>query len=259
MATAALLATAVASSAATVTINTTSFGTSQPGNINAARAAKVAFDGGFHRGVTEDFEGYAASPAGDNGGPASNPTSNPVKTKVGRFSSIGNDGCGLSCVTPSGDLQVRSGNIFGRYNTTVNGSNFLDSNDNGGMMLRIPGASGMRSMNALSFLLTDIDDVGPKNFELSVGGKQIKNQTVTGLDGKNGNLVLVTMMFSEAIDLSDSSNALRLRMSIEPGDGFGIDDVTVSAVPLPAAGLLLLGGLGGLGLMGRRRAAKAKA
>ena len=259
LASAALVASAVTASAASVTIDTTSFGTSQPGNITAARAAKAAFDGMFSRGVTEDFEGYAASPASDNGGAASNPTKNPLRTKVGRFSSIGDDGCGGSCITPSGDLQVRSGNVYGRYNTTANGANFLDSNDNGGMLLRIPGASGMRSMNGLSFFLTDIDDVGPKTFELFVGSSQIANKTVTGLDGKSGNLVLVTMMFSEAINLADSMNALRLRMSIDPGDGFGIDDVTVSAVPLPAAGLLLLGGLGGLGLMGRRKAAMAKA
>ena len=259
MAGAALLASAVASSAATVTINATSFGKSQPGNITAARAAKAAFDGMFSRGVTEDFEGYAASPSGDSGGAASNPTANPLQTKVGRFSSIGDDGCGGSCITPSGDLQIRSGNVFGRYNTTMQGANFLDSNDNGGMMLRIPGTSGLKSMKGLSFLLTDIDDVGRDAFELFVGSRQIANQTVTVPDGKSGNLVLVTMMFSESIDLSDSNNALRLRMSIDPRDGFGIDDVTISAVPLPAAGLLLLGGLGGLGLMGRRKAAKAKA
>ncbi|MEM6941956.1 MAG: VPLPA-CTERM sorting domain-containing protein [Pseudomonadota bacterium] len=38
-------------------------------------------------------------------------------------------------------------------------------------------------------------------------------------------------------------------------DGYDIDAVTVSPVPLPAAGLLLMSVLGGLGLMGRRRSA----
>ncbi|MFZ3584582.1 VPLPA-CTERM sorting domain-containing protein [Loktanella sp. DJP18] len=40
-------------------------------------------------------------------------------------------------------------------------------------------------------------------------------------------------------------------------DGFDLDAIAVSAVPVPAAGLLLLGALGGLGAMRRRKAQKA--
>ncbi len=39
------------------------------------------------------------------------------------------------------------------------------------------------------------------------------------------------------------------------GDGFDIDSVSVNAVPVPAAGVLLLGALGGLGVMRRRKKA----
>jgi len=38
-------------------------------------------------------------------------------------------------------------------------------------------------------------------------------------------------------------------------DGFSVDDIAVSVVPLPASALLLLGGLGGLAALRRRRTA----
>lgn len=40
-------------------------------------------------------------------------------------------------------------------------------------------------------------------------------------------------------------------------DGFDIDSISVAAVPLPAGGLLLIGALGGLALLRRRKAAQA--
>jgi hypothetical protein len=38
-------------------------------------------------------------------------------------------------------------------------------------------------------------------------------------------------------------------------DGFGIDAIKVAAVPVPAAGFLLLAGLGGLAAFKRRKSA----
>jgi hypothetical protein len=48
-------------------------------------------------------------------------------------------------------------------------------------------------------------------------------------------------------------DALRIEDTSEAGGGFDIASVKVSPVPLPAAGMLLLSVLGGLGMMRRRK------
>jgi hypothetical protein len=63
-----------------------------------------------------------------------------------------------------------------------------------------------------------------------------------------------------SMDLDADITSFRVRASGTPfADGFGNDDFTLSGftvapVPVPAAGLLLIGGLGALGLMRKRRA-----
>mgnify|MGYP001796214899 FL=1 len=64
----------------------------------------------------------------------------------------------------------------------------------------------------------------------------------------DGNAQLVIIDFDELI----GSATISLESSIED-DGFAIDGVSVGVVPLPAAGLLLIGGLGVLGAMSRRQ------
>jgi len=68
----------------------------------------------------------------------------------------------------------------------------------------------------------------------------------------------ITKRFRVGADGSDIRLGFRAFQKDDERGGL-IDTVSVAAVPLPAAGLLLLGGLGGLGLMGRRKASKAKA
>lgn len=50
-------------------------------------------------------------------------------------------------------------------------------------------------------------------------------------------------------------SALRVSAGDGPGDKFDIDAIGVSPVPLPAAGLMLIAGLGGLAALKRRRKA----
>ena len=240
--------------AASVTINLTQFAGTAAG-LAGAKAAQTAFLGANTLKASESFEGFVGSPAADNGGAASHPTTNPVKTAVGNFSSKKPDHCGGSCVTPSGDLQVRAGNlgatsVFGRFNTTAGGLSYLDSNDNSGMKWKIPGDATIGAFDMLSFLLTDVDDVGKVTFNITAEGDAVASTgTLLGGNPGNGKISLVTMLFDASV-----AN-VTVGLNIDKDDGFGIDDIEIGAspVPLPAAGLLLLGGLGGLGLIGRRK------
>lgn len=67
-------------------------------------------------------------------------------------------------------------------------------------------------------------------------------------EGNLGNMA--TLMFEGSFDQIRFTD-----VSVGPanGDGFDLDAFTVAAVPVPAAGLLLLGGLGALGAASRRR------
>jgi len=247
------LALTGAASAASVNVTLTQYSGNAAG-IAAAKADQAIFLGSNVLKASEGFEGFTGSPKADSGGAASHATTNPVVTGVGTFRSLAPNACGASCITPSEHLQVRAGNtgstaIHGRYNTTAGGMNYLDSNDNSGMEWEIPAGTGIGSFNRISFLLTDLDDVGPVTFNITTRG-DVSSATGTILNSKpaNGTLSLVTMIFDQSV--SD----LYVGLNIDHGDGFGIDDVQVSAaVPLPAAGLLLIGGLAGLGAMKRRR------
>jgi hypothetical protein len=249
--------------AAVVTVGIQSFGNIPDGSVNigGAQLAQAAFHDGSVIKATENFEGFTATPSTTAGGTdlGTGGTTNPVQTAVGTFSALPSSSttCKDSCVLPK-ELQVRSAvyptnNLFGRYNTSAgpNDKNFLDSNDTGGIKLTIPGGTFGGAFDKISFMATDIDDVGSVAFQISVGGTQIASvlgSTMTGFQ-KNGTLNLFTFVFDSLI------TDVTITMSIDTNDGFGVDSFVISAVPLPAAAWLLLAGLGGLGLMSRRRRA----
>ncbi len=242
------LAAPVMASAATVNISYTAYANSS--STGAALAARDAFLGGPAMG--EDFEGFTAckSKSAVTSGCA-NGTIN--TTGIGSFTGIGPAFTGGgSQVKPVDKIVVRTNvpDPYGRFNVTPGGANWLDSNDMNGILWTLAAPIGT-FFDKIAFLLTDLDDVGNFKFGISANGESTVERPGAAKLG-NGALHLVTMTFSAPV------SALSISMINGVGDGFGFDGgrvSTIAAVPVPAAGLLLLGGLGALAAMKRRRRA----
>lgn len=276
--TAALALSPMAASAATVDINIQSFGalvdlsdnTKNP-NIADALAARDAFIGGATIQAFEGFEGFTACD-GSNGSSCASTgnTTTGLSTAVGTFDKAGSSGTGSSPVAPVEEAVVKNADAgkdsHGRYNVAADssnnhsGGNWLDSNDWTSIEWDIPGASGLTNFDRIAFFLTDVNDSGNVDFKVTAGGIVTEATKAISGDVDDGMLNLVTMQFDEIvtgdvfITLSNGVDGNGNR-----SDGIGIDSITVAAVPLPAAGLLLLGGLGGLGGVSAMRRRKRAA
>ena len=197
---------------------------------------------GTSRSTVEDFEGIVTS----------SQELAIVETAVGIFDTLGGKGSGGSVIGTGTDLTVRTKgkNHFGRTNTTPGGQFYLDSNDTYGMVWAV-GLEDDSLFNSVAFSLSDGADQGAK-LEITAMGQVLD----TFVNFPNASVKFVVISFEEMID-----DAL-IRLSnldgndLRTNDGFGVDDATVASVapiPVPAAGLLLLGALGGLGLRARRK------
>lgn len=223
---------ATAAAASAVTIDITAFDASD----FAALQSNIT-------GVTEDFEGFNTS-AGDDSFEAAGALS----TAVGTFEMSGASGFGGGASIGLGDnVAVRDmdglpfGDNYGRENTTPGGSMFLDSNDRQNMTFSVD--TGLM-FNTVLFTLMDASDTGSV-MTVSVGGS---TESVDLSSLSNANTLTVLVTFGANVSAAD----ILLTNTIER-DGFSIDDVTVGVVPVPAAGFLLLGGLGGLAALKRRK------
>lgn len=246
---AAFVVTANAVSAGTV-LHWTAY---NKNNLATARAERALLDIGATVAF-EDFESDAYTPVPKNGGAG---TWTPLTTSVGTFTTLGGATCGGSCDTPEDESLIRATSSYGRYNTTLGGSKWLDSNDNSGIVLS---TAGIGLFDTISFFLTDIDDVGRNTFKIFANGTlfDIAADLFGGNRQSNGDLFLVQLKYDAPLSSSD------LRLTIDSGDGFGIDDVRIgrsinsepepSPVPVPASLPLLLSGVVAVGWMRRRRA-----
>lgn len=197
-------------------------------------------------GVIENFEGFVEDEY--LGG---------LVTAVGTFTRDGGNPGGGGTVTNT-DAQafgntgegvtVRDGTVFGRSNSTTGGKMFFDSNDLERVLFHV--SLGGTAFTSLSFTLVDAADVGAA-FSIFVDGASVADYTL-GHDPSipNGVRKVINVDFGGAV-----TSAKILFTSIPEDDGFGMDDFVVQAIPLPAPALMLLGGLGALGALRRRRRA----
>jgi len=193
---------------------------------------------GGDKTVVEDFEAIGAG------------WYQSLATGVGTFSVTGSTlaGSGTSSYgnkTGNGGayFEVRDYNANGRSNTTSGGSNYLDSADISQYQLTLlPG-----TFHNLFFMMTDPSDVGAVTSvasaaeAASIDPRQLNgSRWFVGIDAGTD--------FISQILLSTSGQQMT-------NDGFGVDDFTTVAAPVPEPATLtfLLAGLTGLGLVRRRR------
>ena len=232
-------------SAATVAISFTPMA-----DIATAEAEMAVFLGEMD--VFESFEGFAPGTTRD-----------PVTT-VGTFAGQGDVGTGstaIDCGTGRGDgaCVKPGGPAGGRFAT--DGDAWLDSNDMPEIVWTLGAGTGSPDapLRRIAFLLSDIDDVGSTPFSIDVAGDAI------GTFVNSGGLVPDAGLYLVRMDFSGPARDLTIRLGNGHNDGFGIDSVGIALAsqppappvptPLPAAGWLMIAGIGGLIAMRRRRRA----
>jgi hypothetical protein len=109
-----------------------------------------------------------------------------------------------------------------------------------------PLAPGLFNLTSLAFTL--------------LGGGTGNTLTITGVGGGNNSTSFSTPPLNHNEYYTPNFALLfqgvsKITFSTTDGGNVRIDNIVASPVPLPAAGLLLLGGLGGFGFLARRRTA----
>lgn len=216
--------------------------------ISVSSFSATAYNAAVGSGPTtiETFETFAEGNVADG-----------FATAVGTFATVGGVGSGGTVTRADFDndgamLAIRDGNVFGRSSTTsaLSGNSqdgtFLDSND--GFGIAFTASLGGQLFNRIVLTVADAADTGAI-LQVLVG-----DTAVSIAQEGDGNKRLVAIHLGEAVETASIFfNNLDKNGSTRRNDGFSLDDISVSAVPLPASALLLLAGIGGLGAYGRRK------
>lgn len=174
----------------------------------------------------------------------------PVDPDPAAFQGFGPCGSGGSVINDGCSVVVKdatSPGLSGRFDPF--GGSWIDSQDRPTIVWTIERAQPFTSVR---FALTDAFDQPP---EARWGGESFFSLTAGDATWSipereaDGTLHWLEILLDAPTTRTELTFATRLN------DGWGVREAQISAVPLPAAGLLLVGALAGLGALGRRRPA----
>lgn len=217
--------------------------------VTVSGFSKTAYEtatGSIGNAVVQNFETFGEGNVADG-----------FSTNVGSFATLGGTGSGgtvTGAAFPNDGTQLalRDGNVFGRVSTTRDLSGnaaddmFLDSNDTKGIVWNVM-LGAQRMFDRIVFTVTDAAEFGNTMRITTDFGS-----TVISSNG-NGLKRLIEIDFGQAVSSASITLGHFSGSTPRTNDGFSLDDIAVSEVPLPASALLLLGGLGGLAAMRRRK------
>jgi hypothetical protein len=246
------IAMAAASSASASPISVNFFSGTDLGSANSAfYNAYNALTPGY---IIEDFEDRSGFTGNLENGTAisaggAGEIDTTVGTSVGTFTTAGGTGNGSTCasLSLSGNTCDNIGiqkapTINGQGNTIpFSGEWALNTADTLGLIWEVNTGS---LFNSLFFVLRDPADQGTRTLTIEAAGATYSKGFTT-----NESLLLVEVLFGANV-----SNAT-VTITTSRNDAFTFDGAGVNVVPLPAAGWMLLAGIGCLAALRRRQKA----
>lgn len=177
-----------------------------------------------------------------------------VTNSIGSFSGLGGTGTGNTCqnLDLNGDdcsnIAIQDPQQLNGQGNTIpfQGDSSINVADTLGMEWNVN--TGKR-FDELVFVLRDAADQGATLTITAFDGTSTQVDLLSDSSLANENLMLVKVIFGE-----QQPSALISLASSQVNDSFSFDGGAANVVPLPAAGWLLLAGLGGLAAVKRRKA-----